>query len=98
MSFRALYRGDFDVDVVSRDRCELLDKFLPFKVPLSSRYDDQVPLASRFSMAMLLESAKRTFNVSNTRLLVIRSPVNLQLFISFQPEQEDWFHHRFDQY
>ncbi|GFO01866.1 mRNA-capping enzyme [Plakobranchus ocellatus] len=36
----------------------ILDKFLPFKTPLDSRYDDQVPEASRFTVDLLMNSMK----------------------------------------
>jgi hypothetical protein len=34
------------------------DKFIPFKTPLDSRYDDDVPEECRFNFDMLLESLK----------------------------------------
>lgn len=36
----------------------IIGKFLPFKTPLDSRYDDQVPEANRFTVDMLLNSLK----------------------------------------
>ncbi|GFS12583.1 mRNA-capping enzyme [Elysia marginata] len=36
----------------------ILGKFLPFKTPLDSRYDDQVPEENRFSVDMLMNSLK----------------------------------------
>lgn len=34
---------------------------MPFKVPLSSKFDTQVPIENRFSMQMLLDSISKTF-------------------------------------
>ncbi|XP_060593527.1 mRNA-capping enzyme-like [Ruditapes philippinarum] len=36
----------------------IIDKFIPFKTPLDSRYDDDVPEECRFNFDMLLESMK----------------------------------------
>ncbi|XP_053382775.1 mRNA-capping enzyme-like [Mercenaria mercenaria] len=36
----------------------IIEKFLPFKTPLDSRYDDDVPEECRFNIDMLLESLK----------------------------------------
>jgi hypothetical protein len=43
----------------------MTDKFLAFKVPLSAKFDNNVPLENRFHMSMLIDSAKRSFNVNN---------------------------------
>lgn len=37
----------------------IVDKFLPFKVPLSVNFDRNVPIECRFHMSMLIESFKR---------------------------------------
>lgn len=40
----------------------LVDKFVAFKVPLSTKFDVNVPLESRWTMAMLFDSVRRSFN------------------------------------
>ncbi len=35
-----------------------LGRFLPFKTPLSSRYDEDVPEANKFDISMLLSSVE----------------------------------------
>ncbi len=44
----------------------LLEKFLAFKVPLSTNFDRNVPIECRFNMAMLIDSFKRnSYNVGS---------------------------------
>ena len=47
------------------------DKFLAFKVPLSNKFDRNVPIECRFNMSMLIESVKRTYNVILNQLLLL---------------------------
>ena len=41
----------------------LADKFIAFKVPLSDKFNPNVPIENRFHMSMLIDSMKKSFNV-----------------------------------
>jgi mRNA-capping enzyme len=40
----------------------LMDKFLAFKVPLSSKFDSRVPIECRFTFTMLIDSLRRNYS------------------------------------
>jgi mRNA-capping enzyme len=43
----------------------IADKFVAFKVPLSTKFNHNVPIENRFHMSLLIDSVKKSFNVKN---------------------------------
>ena len=62
----------------------LIDKFLPFKVPLSGKFDARVPIECRFSMSMLIESVRRSYG--SVRLGLIIDLTNTNRFYDAEAE------------
>ncbi|KAK7091176.1 mRNA-capping enzyme-like [Littorina saxatilis] len=64
----------------------LQDKFIAFKTPLDSRYDDQVPEESRFSLDMLFQSLK-TYKVKMGLLIDL---TNTKRFYNSKKVEEEY--------